>query len=203
MRPALAAIAVVAVGTAALWRGTDGGRAFTSEGARRLAVARQPRIIPPVRLQDQDGRAFTLAELGGRPVAVDFIFTRCTTLCPALGRTFAAVQRELPSSGTGAAAATPVLVSISIDPARDTPERLMEYARMHGADPRRWRVARPLSDADRTALLAAFGIRVIPDGAGGFVHNGAVHLLDARGRLVTIVDYDNPHAIAERVTAGS
>lgn len=89
--------------------------------------------IPDVELLDQDGRKvhFYTDLVKGKVVAVNFIFTTCTTICPPLGATFARVQREL-----GARAGRDVhLISISVDPATDTPERLKAWgAKFHAAE---------------------------------------------------------------------
>ena len=63
-----------------------------------------------------------------RPVMVNFIFTTCTTICPVMSGTFAQVQSEL-----GPQAAEMRMVSFSIDPEYDTPERLRAYAQQFGA----------------------------------------------------------------------
>jgi cytochrome oxidase Cu insertion factor (SCO1/SenC/PrrC family) len=88
--------------------------------------------IPDVTLVDQDGAAFRLAAELGRPgpVVLQFIFTTCATVCPALSGTLAAAQERLPGVR---------LLSISIDPEEDTPARLAGYARRFGAGPR-WRL---------------------------------------------------------------
>jgi cytochrome oxidase Cu insertion factor (SCO1/SenC/PrrC family) len=81
--------------------------------------------IPDVELLDQDGRKvrFYTDLVKGKTVAVNFIFTTCTTICPPLGATFARVQREL-----GERAGRDVrFISISVDPATDTPERLKAW----------------------------------------------------------------------------
>jgi protein SCO1/2 len=81
--------------------------------------------IPDVELLDQDGRTihFYTDLVKGRVVAVQFIFTTCTTICPPLGATFARVQKEL-----GERAGRDVhLISVSVDPATDTPERLKAW----------------------------------------------------------------------------
>ncbi|HVF45623.1 MAG TPA: SCO family protein, partial [Pyrinomonadaceae bacterium] len=81
--------------------------------------------IPDVELLDQDGRKvrFYSDLVKGKVVAINFIFTTCTTICPPLGATFARVQREL-----GERAGRDVqLISISVDPATDTPERLKAW----------------------------------------------------------------------------
>ena len=89
--------------------------------------------IPDVELLDQDGRSvrFYTDLVKGKVVAVQFIFTTCTTICPPLGATFARVQKEL-----GERAGRDVrFISISVDPATDTPERLKAWgAKFHAAE---------------------------------------------------------------------
>jgi protein SCO1/2 len=81
-------------------------------------------------LVDQDGRAVRLPEaLAGKVVVVDFVFTRCTTVCPVLSSLFGALQQSLgPLVGREV-----LLVSVSLDPEHDTPPRLRAYAARHGA----------------------------------------------------------------------
>jgi len=88
---------------------------------------------PDVTLTDAGGARVRLSTLLGRggPVMLQFIFTTCPTVCPVMSATFAAVQNRL---GPGAEEVR--LVSISIDPEHDTPERLREYARRFKAGPR-------------------------------------------------------------------
>ncbi|HSX62295.1 MAG TPA: SCO family protein [Tahibacter sp.] len=82
--------------------------------------------VPAVVLVDQNGARVALRDVLARPgpVLVQFIFTTCGTICPVLTQTAAAVQREVPGLA---------VVSISIDPDEDTPERLAGYAQRHGA----------------------------------------------------------------------
>ena len=86
--------------------------------------------VPPVVLRNQDGEAVALQELlsGEQPVMVNFIFTTCTAICPALSAIFQQVQSEL-----GGERDQLHLVSVSIDPEEDTPARLREYARQFDA----------------------------------------------------------------------
>jgi protein SCO1/2 len=89
--------------------------------------------IPDVELLDQDGRKvrFYTDLVKGKVVAVQFIFTTCTTICPPLGATFARVQRDL-----GERAGRDVqLISVSVDPVTDTPERLKAWGeKFHAAE---------------------------------------------------------------------
>jgi protein SCO1/2 len=101
--------------------------------AGRAAYGASKMTIPDVELLDQDGRTvhFYTDLVRGKVVAVQFIFTTCTTICPPLGATFARVQKDL-----GERAGRDVhLISISVDPATDTPERLKAWgAKFHAAE---------------------------------------------------------------------
>jgi protein SCO1 len=120
---------------------------------------------------------------------IDFIYTRCPTLCGVLGDDFHSVLELMSNAGTGA----PIdLLSISFDPQNDDREALQLYGDRYGAKAPHWRIAAPTDDRGLAALLQSFGVVVIPDGLGGFIHNSAVYLVDARGRLTRILDPDAP-----------
>ena len=93
LRTAIASLAICAIGGALLWGGTAGFRAFTSEQARRRAIAERPRALPVVDLEDQDGRPFTLTAYHGRPIAVDFVYTQCVSVCTILSAGFQRLDR--------------------------------------------------------------------------------------------------------------
>ena len=187
---------VTLLGVGVFWSGTDGFTAFTAETARRADVLRSPRSLPAAALEDQDGRRFSLQDYQGRLLAVEFIYTRCTTLCRSLGMAFRQVRERLPARALGGDV---VLLSISFDAARDDPASLKAYGQAFGADGAHWRIARIHNPADVAPLLAAFGVVVIADGLGGFEHNAAIHLLGRDGRLAQISDIDQPVAFADRI----
>jgi len=89
--------------------------------------------IPDLELLDQNGRKihFYTDLIKGQTVVINFIFTTCTTICPPLGATFARVQKEL-----GDKVGRDVrFISISVDPATDTPERLKAWgAKFHAGE---------------------------------------------------------------------
>ena len=184
LRTAIAALAAASVFGAALWQGTDGLRAFTTEGARRLSVIEEPRAVPAVGLIDMQGRQLTLADELGRAVVIEFIYATCPTICVALGESFAKLRDQVRRDGL---ADQVRLISISFD-LRDSPQALEDYAEAHGADGRLWITVRPDNEQALRALLKTFGVTVVPDGAGGFVHNVALHVVDRQGMLVAIFD---------------
>ncbi len=103
----------------------------------RSQVRRMPLVeIPEARLIDQHGRTVELAELvAGKRVAMNFIFTSCTTVCPPMGALFARLQRDLEARGE----TDVTFLSISIDPAVDTPDRLAAWAEKFGGSDE-WRL---------------------------------------------------------------
>jgi len=88
--------------------------------------------IPNVKVVDQNGKAldFYTDLVKGRNVAINFIFTTCTSVCPVLSATFRRVQVELENSQSDTK-----LISISVDPTVDTPERLRDFAEKFKAGP--------------------------------------------------------------------
>lgn len=198
LRGIAATTLTVALGSGLFWWGTDGFEALTAETARRQAVLRSPQALPAAILEDQDGRRFGLEEYRGRLLAVEFIYTRCTTLCRSLGMAFKQIRDGVPADILGREFA---LLSISFDPERDDIASLKAYGRSYGADGIHWRVARVRDETQLRPLLEAFGVVVIPDRLGGFEHNAAIHLLDRQGRLAQISDIDEPVPFAERIAA--
>ena len=86
--------------------------------------------FPDVSLLDQNGRTVDFYDdlVKGRVVAINFIFTSCTTICPPMGATFGQVQKLL-----GDRAGRDVhLISVSVDPATDTPERMKAWSQRFG-----------------------------------------------------------------------
>lgn len=128
--------------------------------------------LPDVPLVDQDGRPVRLEEdlIGSRVVALNFVFTTCTTACPLLGVRFGQLQHEL-----GARLGKEFgLVSISVDPANDTPERLKQWLARYDAGPGWSFVTGRKPDIDR--VLKSLGVYTPSKND----HPSAVVFLDGR-----------------------
>ena len=95
-----------------------------------------PKIAPAPEfvLTSQDGARVTLADFRGKVVAVTFIFTLCTATCPVLTPMMSFVQDQLGRDFGGKIA----FISITVDPERDTPQVLKEYAQAFGANLAGW-----------------------------------------------------------------
>ncbi len=197
LRTLLASLVLLAAGIGVLAGVTDGFRAFTAETARRISVRDHPPLVPPLPLQAASGTRTGFGDLRGRWLLVDFIYTRCETYCSAQGSEFARLQRQLAGP---IASGKVALLSISFDPAHDDLAALAAYQRIRGDNGSGWIAARPIDPVELTTLLRVFGVVAVPDGLGGFVHNAAIAVVDPEGRLVTIVDWDDPGSAARYVT---
>jgi cytochrome oxidase Cu insertion factor (SCO1/SenC/PrrC family) len=112
--------------------------------------------IPDVRVSDQNGKALNFYSdlVKGKTVAINFIFTTCTTICPPLTATFRRVQQDLKTNASEAQ-----LISVSVDPTIDTPERLRDFAAKFKAEPGWTFVTGDKNEID--SLLQALGVAVV------------------------------------------
>lgn len=112
-------------------------------------VSQQKYEVPDVRLKDSNGRTVNLRDIlaGDRPVAVNFIFTSCTTICPVMTATMLQTQHHLANETT-----RPEFVSITIDPEFDDAATLQQYSARYGA---KWTFLTG-TRADVLAVLQAF-----------------------------------------------
>ncbi|MCC7486401.1 MAG: SCO family protein [Burkholderiales bacterium] len=183
-RTVVASVFVAVAGLAVAHTATTGFRAYTLESARRMAALSAPRPVPDLELQLADGGQARLAKMPARVLLVDFIYTNCPAWCSALGSVYAQLKERL---AVEIAAGKVALVSVTFDPARDGPAELAAYRARYSPDPSGWSLGRP-APTDLPAWLRAFGVVVIPDEMGGYVHNAAVHVIGADRRLVAILD---------------
>jgi protein SCO1/2 len=163
-------------------------------------------VVPDTPFVDQDGRKRTFSGFKGSPLVVTFIYTKCPlpTFCPLMDRHFAAMQKPL--------AADPALkkvhlVTVSFDPATDTPPVLKQHARTLNADLARWTFL--TGDRDEVDQFAArFGVsvgRALND-ARDITHNLRTAIVDADGKLVKVYtgnDWSPDQILADLKTLGS
>lgn len=164
---------------------------WTAEGARRLEVALQPVAVPPVVAEGPGISAQPLVQILSAPSAitlVDFIYTRCQTVCLTLGSSFQQMQASLLQDRAAGQGTGVQLLSISFDGAHDTPAALQTYAQQLQADPAVWRFVRVPDAVQMQQLLRSFQVVVVPDGRGDYEHNAALLLIDGQGRLIRIFD---------------
>jgi protein SCO1/2 len=134
---------------------------------------------PEVSLVDSAGQTFSLSSLRGKAVLVSFIYTTCSGSCPATTHTLYRVQQTMKEAGLWGKEVE--IVSISLDPARDTSEVLARYAKIFGADTAHWRFL--TGSPDQVAkVLAAWGMWARVGPSGTLDHPSRIFLIDPRGR---------------------
>ena len=147
-------------------------QAFLQQPLQKIAPA------PEFSLTSQDRRQVTLADFRGRVVAVTFIYTSCTTTCPVLTPTMSFVQDQLgPNFGTKIA-----FVSITVDPERDTPEVLKEYAQAFGANLAGWASLTGPPEIIRD-VTRRYGVFASKTADGDVEHTFLTSVVDPRGIL--------------------
>ena len=131
--------------------------------------------------RDQDGDSVRLEELAGKVRLVALVYTSCHATCPLIVHDLQRIEQEV-------ARAVPErmgdvgIVLVSIDPARDTPGRLAEWAAENRLDPARWTLLNG-SDAAVRELAATLGVRYQPQPDGELAHTNAITVLDATGAV--------------------
>lgn len=191
------------LGSWAAWAITGGFEAVTAEQARRLDISRKQPAVPEVRLIDQFGRAFRFGEWvreENRYLIVDFIYTNCQSLCRSLGTEFQQLQRGIAERGLQDRIH---LLSVSFDPAHDSPAVLKEYAGHMQAMPDIWTFATVGDVSELDGLLRTFGVIVIPDRQGGYQHNAALIQIAPSGRLVRVTDLDSSDSLLDELTGSN
>ena len=139
--------------------------------------------VPNASFVDQDGRKRTFNSFKGSTVVMTFIYTKCplATFCPLMDRHFATLQTSVDED----AAKRVHLVTVSFDPATDTPRVLKQHARALKADPTRWTFL--TGDQDEIDRFAArFGVAVsrASNDPRDITHNLRTIIIDAEGKLV-------------------
>ena len=194
-RSVVAAALVAAVGYAAVALGTDGWSVWTAETARRQAVLSSPKPLPDYPLDDARGERLSLSRSSQPLRVVDLIYTRCPTVCLAMGAQLRLLQGELAAADL---LDQVEILSITFDPANDDAAALGNYLRRFGAVEPDWRAARFSRDADLADALDQLGVIVIPEPRVGFVHNAAFYLLED-GHVAEIVEIDDRIGLFEAI----
>ena len=143
--------------------------------------------LPAFTLTDQTGKPFGSRELAGKIWVADFIFTSCQGACPLLSERMAEVGKRARHLGPDFH-----LVSISVDPERDTPDRLAAYAVRYGANPIAWSFLTGPETAIQATVVEGFKVGAgkersgAADGGPGFweiFHGENLVLVDRQMRI--------------------
>jgi cytochrome oxidase Cu insertion factor (SCO1/SenC/PrrC family) len=142
---------------------------------------------PDVALTDCKQRPFELASLRGKAVLVSFIYTTCNGSCPATTHSLYRVQEALKTAGLWGKRAE--LVSITLDPSRDTPEVLSNYARLYSVDLAAWHFLTGASE-QVSKVIASWGMWAKIGPSGVLDHPSRIFLVDPQGRIREIYNLE-------------
>lgn len=165
----------------------------------------QPRELPPFALQQSDGTQLVPGELHGHWTLVFIGFTFCPDVCPTTLARLAQAQKQweaLPES------TRPRVLFVSVDPERDTPDRIGEYAHAFHRDTLAATADIPALEAFARSLSMVFAKAPPPDGAPpdqySIDHSASMAVLDPQGRMAGVVTgsgVDDPAAITADLAA--
>jgi protein SCO1/2 len=149
--------------------------------------------VPPFEFTNQNGQTISNKDYENKVYVLEFFFTSCPTICPLMNESMIKIQNEFygnPAFG---------MISISIDPKRDTPEVLKAYADKNGATLKNWNFL--TGDKEKIYSFSNEGFRLYAgenkDVEGGFEHSGLFALIDKNGfiRSRTVMNGENENPI--------
>lgn len=169
-----------------------------SPATRAITLFEQPRELPSFDLQQSDGTRLVPGELHGHWTLVFIGFTFCPDVCPLTLSELAKAQKQwedLPD------AVRPRVLFVSVDPERDTPERIGEYAAAFHRDTLAATADIPALEAFTRSLSLVFMKAPGPEGAPADAytidHSGAIAVLDPQARMAGVLQPPlDPDAIA-------
>jgi protein SCO1/2 len=176
LRTLVATLAILVIGLWIFLASTFQGQALTTEALRQVELNESPKKIPTLLVVDSVNQETEISLLSSnqRVLIVDFLYTRCQTVCLSLGSVFQVLQAKILERGLQNKIG---LVSISFDPEHDDAEALNRYEKRLQIDASVWRAYSLKNPKDRQSLLDAFGIMVIPAPLDEFEHNAALHVV--------------------------
>lgn len=142
-------------------------------------------------LVDQTGKPFTQTDLKGHPTLIFFGYTFCPDVCPTT-----LLEAEGWTKALGADADRLKVVFVTVDPERDTPEKLKDY--LASFDPRFVGLSGPRPEIDRILKGYRVFARKVEGKGGDYTmdHTAAVYMLDPQGRFVGLINFQEETAKA-------
>lgn len=150
----------------------------------------------PSTYTNQLGANISQADLKGKVFITDFVFTHCPSICPKMANGFLEVQEAFEGNDNLR------LLSFSIDPERDTVERLRAYTKDIGTDDSMWYFLRAeQAIVDKTAAVLKTYQEADENAPGGFNHRDTIVLIDKDGEVRGYYNGTNPEDIQELIAA--
>jgi protoheme IX farnesyltransferase len=138
--------------------------------------------VPEFQLTERSGKSVSNTDLRGKVWVASFVFVRCPGPCPQVTATMARLQKELELTSNSDLR----LVTFTVDPERDNPKELKEYADRYQADPERWLFLTGQSEAELHKLITD-GFKVLAKRAANpkdeFDHSSRLVVVDRAGNI--------------------
>ena len=156
-------------------------------GLFAFAIIKPVKVLPRMRLApgfvltDINGQRLTSDSLRGKVVLYNFFYTGCGSRCDQMNETMRQVQAGIQDMDLGAMPVT--FVSVSFDPAHDSPEALRAYAESLGADTTQWNFATGDAALLKETIGGGFEVYYAPTEKGGFQFDPTFVLVDGWGIL--------------------
>lgn len=128
--------------------------------------------------ETQDGTKIQLRDLSGPVQIVGLMFTRCKAICPTLVLDMKSIQKQI----SWLRRREVHFLLVSIDPERDTPEKMKDYMGKMGLDQSAWTFVRSKPE-DLTDLASLLGVKIAPLPDGGFSHTRIITVLGPNGQV--------------------
>ena len=174
--------------------------AKTNKGRPDLPIMGTPgHTVPPFAFTSIDSVEVTHRDVEGKITVVDYFFTHCPTICPLLSSQLSRTQGIL--NNRDITEDELMILSHSVDPERDTPERMAEYAMMMGADTVQWKfLTGDKEDLYEQARNGYFLTAMASDtAAGGFFHSDVFALVDREKRIRGFYDGTSTNEVDQMI----
>ena len=129
--------------------------------------------------ENQNADSVSLKQFEGKVIVAAMIFTHCPTACPRIVSDMKGIEASL----TADEKKQVQFLLLSMDPMRDTPERMREFANDHRLDAD-WQLVRSNQNGT-TELAHVLGVKVKPLAEGGFDHSNIINILNREGEIVS------------------
>ena len=149
-----------------------------------IKINGKPKKIPDFAFLNQDSLLVTNHDLKGKVYVLDFFFTSCPTICPKMTKNLSYLENKFKNNPDFG------IASFTIDPEKDTPKRLKQYAQNYKITDPDWHLL--TGDREDIYDLANRGFNIyaaeVPSVPGGFEHNGFFALIDKEGYIRSSYD---------------
>ena len=169
---------------------------FFKHKEKELAKQEDPKILPKLwkipnyTFTDQQGKPFSQDDLNNTIYVADFFFTSCPGICPTLTADLKKVQNKFYSITQREPDFKFKIISYTVDPKRDNPEKLAKYAAKYGAEYNMWRFL--TGPQDSIYSIAEHGYKAAVQQDSGsveeFTHSGKIFLVDKNGYVRKFYD---------------